>query len=279
MSQPYTVEGLTIDPARQSTPSRGSTRWPSATRTGTALVYLGTRFTFRWLRHAIDRFAGGAGRARRGAPGPGDALPLQLPPVGDRQLRRSSASGPWWCRSRPIYTAHELRVPRPGRRGRDRGVPGHQLRLRPRGAGRRPGSSSIVVTTLTELLPRLEGLRSGHLLNVIPTGKVAQGRHIHRFGDLLARAPAQLPPRSTIDPWRDLANIMYTGGTTGFPKGVPSNHATEVAYIRDVMERGRWGPTPTEGTDTVLHGEPALPHHGQGLHASPPGSTSATPWS
>jgi long-chain acyl-CoA synthetase len=30
---------------------------------------------------------------------------------------------------------------------------------------------------------------------------------------------------------------MYTGGTTGFPKGVPGTHMTEVSYVKDVMER------------------------------------------
>ena len=29
---------------------------------------------------------------------------------------------------------------------------------------------------------------------------------------------------------------MYTGGTTGFPKGVPGNHMGEVSYIRDIMD-------------------------------------------
>ncbi|HOD75238.1 MAG TPA: fatty acid--CoA ligase family protein, partial [Syntrophorhabdaceae bacterium] len=34
----------------------------------------------------------------------------------------------------------------------------------------------------------------------------------------------------------DLSYIMYTGGTTGFPKGVPGNHTGEVTYINDIME-------------------------------------------
>ena len=71
--------------------------------------------------------------------------------------------------------------------------------------------------------------KENNILKVIPKGKVARGQHIHRFRDLLAGAPAPVPPTG-IDPWRDLAHIMYTGGTTGFPKGVPSNHATEVAF-------------------------------------------------
>ena len=44
------------------------------------------------------------------------------------------------------------------------------------------------------------------------------------------------PPKVDIDPKNDLAYIMYTGGTTGFPKGVPGNHVGEVSYIRDIMD-------------------------------------------
>ena len=44
---------------------------------------------------------------------------------------------------------------------------------------------------------------------------------------------------------------MYTGGTTAFPKGVPGNHATEVAYIRDVMD-DVIGEHVTEGADRLL---------------------------
>ena len=63
---------------------------------------------------------------------------------------------------------------------------------------------------------------------------------LHGRPPLAARDPRRkappAPPPLAVDPWRDLAGITYTGGTTGFPKGVPSNHMTEVAYVRDAME-------------------------------------------
>jgi len=47
------------------------------------------------------------------------------------------------------------------------------------------------------------------------------------------------PPRKIdvqIDPRKDFAYILYTGGTTGFPKGVPGNHIGMTSYVYDVME-------------------------------------------
>jgi long-chain acyl-CoA synthetase len=107
----------------------------------------------------------------------------------------------------------------------------------------------IIVTTLTEMLP-LWKTTLGHLLDKIPRGTVARGEHIYRFGDLLKSATSA-PPEVEIDPWRDLAYIMYTGGTTGHPKGVPGNHMTEVGYSQDIMDEVL-APYIREGEDRLL---------------------------
>ena len=39
-----------------------------------------------------------------------------------------------------------------------------------------------------------------------------------------------------IDPIQDLSYLLYTGGTTGFPKGVPGNHAGMTSYVNDVTD-------------------------------------------
>ena len=95
------------------------------------------------------------------------------------------------------------------------------------------GLKRIIVTNLAELLPvwkRYLGL----LFDKIPSGKVDQDEAVSSFKKLLSHAP--LKTRVEIDPAKDLSYILYTGGTTGFPKGVPGNHIGMVSYVNDVTE-------------------------------------------
>ncbi len=92
----------------------------------------------------------------------------------------------------------------------------------------------VIVTNLVDFISPFKRV-VGHLFDKIPTGKVEKGDKIHFFKDVTYRSP-NIPPDITIDPKTDLSYIMYTGGTTGFPKGVPGNHIGEVTYINDIME-------------------------------------------
>jgi long-chain acyl-CoA synthetase len=63
----------------------------------------------------------------------------------------------------------------------------------------------------------------GKLFDVLPHGKVAWGEDVHHFRRLLAdHRSAQIPVHQG-DP-EAVAQILYTGGTTKFPKGVPMTH-------------------------------------------------------
>jgi long-chain acyl-CoA synthetase len=57
---------------------------------------------------------------------------------------------------------------------------------------------------------------------------------VYTFGSLLSHA--RMTSQVGIDPWNDLSYILYTGGTTGFPKGVPGNHIGMTSYVNDVTE-------------------------------------------
>lgn len=72
----------------------------------------------------------------------------------------------------------------------------------------------------------------GKLVKKIPKGKVTPwpGKTVVHFGDVIETTPAELAPPE-IDPAVDLAHLYYTGGTTGFPKGVELTHQNLVAEL------------------------------------------------
>ncbi len=90
-----------------------------------------------------------------------------------------------------------------------------------------------IVTNLVDLLPFWK--RSlGLLFDKLPRGKVSGDERVIPFVKLLSHAPIR--SSAQVDPWKDLSYILYTGGTTGFPKGVPGNHIGMTSYVNDVTE-------------------------------------------
>jgi len=106
----------------------------------------------------------------------------------------------------------------------------------------------VIVTNLVDLLP-LWKRTVGFLFDKIPNGIVKKGENVFFFKDLIKQSPEKLDVK--IDPWNDLSYILYTGGTTGFPKGVPGNHMGMISYVRDVMEDVAGGYI-EEGKDTYM---------------------------
>lgn len=106
-----------------------------------------------------------------------------------------------------------------------------------------------IVTNLVDLLPfwkRAVGL----LFDKIPRGIVKKDKNVYFFRDLI-KTPPENKIEVEIDPWKDLSYILYTGGTTGFPKGVPGNHVGMTSYVRDIMEDVVGGHI-REGGDTYI---------------------------
>ena len=95
---------------------------------------------------------------------------------------------------------------------------------------------TVVICNVKSYLPWLKGLLGG-LLGKIP--RAAQHLPGHLMFDEAVASASPAPPRVSIDPATDLALIIYTGGTTGVPKGAALTHANFVYDLKalDVWSR------------------------------------------
>jgi long-chain acyl-CoA synthetase len=69
----------------------------------------------------------------------------------------------------------------------------------------------------------------------VPGGRVEAKENVYFFSNLVRKYPPN-PPKVEMDPRTHLAYILYTGGTTGFPKGVPGTHTSMVSFLNDVIK-------------------------------------------
>ena len=195
----------------------------------TAVLYLGEHFTYQRLKNLSQRFAGGL---RNLGVKKGDKVLLYIPNciqwvVAYLGIQRAGAV---LVPVSPIYTSHEI---------------GYMIN----NSGARTiicmdtnfgyvketfGTTTLkqaIVTNLVDLLPAWKrGL--GFLFDKVPNGKVDYDDTVFSFKSILKSPP--LTSDVDIDPVNDLSYILYTGGTTGFPKGVPGNHIGSTSYINDV---------------------------------------------
>jgi long-chain acyl-CoA synthetase len=211
-----------------------------------ALAYLGESWSFSRLREAIDRFATGLADLGIGA---GDRAILYLPNcvqwvVAYFGLQRIGAVP---VPVSPFYTSREIEFMAKDTLAQlivclDANF-GYIQRLRS-GAG----IKKVIVVNLVDVLPAWKRV-VGLLLDKVPRGRVAREDGIYRFKELLRNHPQHPPPLET-DPREQLAYILYTGGTTGFPKGVPGTHRSMVSYVNDMTDLVRGHITP--GKDVFI---------------------------
>ena len=108
------------------------------------------------------------------------------------------------------------------------------------------GVEKIIVTRVADLLPI--GKRVfGKIFDKLSEGSVSRQDNVFFFNRLTRKYPPA-PPRVEIDSKNQLAHILYTGGTTGFPKGVPHGHLELLSGIIGIREVYRSAIRATEHT-------------------------------
>ena len=222
-----------------------------------ALIYLGVRYSFSQLREATESLA--ANLHRLGV-AKGDKAVLYLPNCPQWVIS-------WLALMRigviaipisPIYTPIDIEY-----MTNDSGAEtifcldtnfGYVTQVLPKTKLKR-----VIVTNLAELLPWWKWL-IGRGFNKIPMGKFNSGENIFRFKRLLNGGPVSVLPSLKAEP-EEMVEMLYTGGTTGLPKGVPF---TNILFLESAAEQRavseRFIP---KGEDIVVQGGPLFHILGQ----------------
>jgi long-chain acyl-CoA synthetase len=184
----------------------------------TALIYLGDRYSYSYLKEAAERLSSGL---RRLGIKKKDKFILYTPNcpqwvVTWLGLQRIGAIP---VPVSPIYTVHDLEYI-----ARDSGAVGilsadtnfgYAKNLRERGV-----LETVIVTNIADMISWWKRW-IGYGFDRIPEGKIDEGAAIS-FKHLLESQKDGSPSEECGG--YDILEILYTGGTTKFPKGVPITH-------------------------------------------------------
>jgi len=110
---------------------------------------------------------------------------------------------------------------------------------------------TVVVCSVKSQLPALKGFIGG-LLGKIPKAKSYHPGHF--FYDEILRGSDPNPPKVDINPTEDLALVIYTGGTTGVPKGAALTHSNFVYDVKALYEYIRIPHEPGAKPETLRFG-------------------------
>jgi len=188
----------------------------------TAVIYLGTRFSYRRVADLAERLAAaltdlGAGEGRKVILYVPNSIQWVVAWLGI--LRAGGICVP----ITPIYTPHDLKYIATDSDAETVVCSDTNYGYVRKVLDETPLRQVIIVKTADMLPSWKRGF--GYLFDIVPRGTVSYGPHTHSFRTLLQRyrnRRGELPPLTAGG--HVLAEILYTGGTTKFPKGVPIAH-------------------------------------------------------
>ena len=95
----------------------------------------------------------------------------------------------------------------------------------------------VIICNIKSYLPKIKAFL-GSILGKIPKAEKYEPGH-YMYDEIVAAA-APSPPTIEIDPKNDTAIMLYTGGTTGVPKGAELTHTNFIYNIMALDEFGRY---------------------------------------
>lgn len=110
---------------------------------------------------------------------------------------------------------------------------------------------NVVICNIKSYLPKFKAFLGG-ILGKIPKAKTHVKGHL-MFDDIVAAA-APSPPGVEIDPEKDTAAMLYTGGTTGVPKGAELTHTNFTYDVKALEEYGRFVHEKGKKPEKMRHG-------------------------
>ena len=197
-----------------------------------ALIYLGEEFSYRKLKELIDRFS--AALYDLGVR-TNDKVMLYIPNCPQFLIGYFGAQqiGAIPVPVSPIYTPYEIKYLINDAEAETVLCQDTNLRYIQEVLPETPLKRTIV-TNYVDLLPWYKRT-VGALFDKVPNGVVKKGKDIYPFMNLIHQYPPD-PPKVNINPREHLCYILYTGGTTGFPKGCVSTHTGMVSFVQDVRK-------------------------------------------
>jgi long-chain acyl-CoA synthetase len=195
-----------------------------------AIIYLGEVLNYEDLAEAVNFFA--TGLLSLGI-GTGDKIILYVPNTPQWVISWLAIQkiGAVAVPITPIYTSHDLRYISGDSGARtiicaDTNF-GYVKEVKAEGL-----IKNVIVTGMGDLLPLYKRLL-GRVFDRIPIGKIKKGSGVVTFMELMRRKEKIEP--AAPDPHEPL-ELLYTGGTTKNPKGVPINHALFLESVAAQLE-------------------------------------------